>query len=762
MWKSAAAMLAGVLAILISPVLPEAWRLLALSLPILFVACYWRQLRWLLFLPLGLGWCWLAADQHLATRLDRSYEGRVVTLDGWVSSLPATHGELTEFEFRVGTLDGHAPGPGIPATVRLSMESQSQMPQAGEHWRFGAKLRRPRGFMDPGSFDYEGWLFFHDIGATGYVSNDTALLPGTRYPLLELRAGLRRQITAALAGSPYAGMVTALVTGDQSGITEDQWQVLQATSTVHLMAIAGLHLGVVAGLLFLLMRWLWRRSARLCRCCPVSVAAALASFIGALSYACLAGFTLPTQRALIMLSVLTLGVMLRRRLRAADTLALAMLGVLLWDPLAAGEASFWLSFSAVAAILLVFSGRLHMPHGWWRDLLRTQWAVALGLLPLLAFFFQQAGIGSPLANLLIVPIYAFCVIPVVLSGVLLLTAWPWAGTALLKLAAAVMNVTWPILEGLSGPSMTLPTPAAAWYLVIPALVGAAWMLLPRGMPGRTAAALLLLPLFVIAPAGMAAGDFDVTLLDVGQGLAAVVRTGHHVLVYDTGPKFRSGSDTGQEVLAPYLRSQGLAAPNLVIVSHGDNDHAGGLASLRETYPGVPVYTGAMDRVPDAMPCRRGQHWDWEGVHFEMLYPEAGNPLSGNDASCVLRISSPGNSALLVGDIMKKGERRLLALEPVLHSDLLVAPHHGSNSSSTPAFVAAVRPRSVWFPVGYRNRWDFPKPEVEARYLPLATLADTATDGALCMQFRSGSRPMLSMRWRRDAAHLWTARDASAE
>jgi competence protein ComEC len=236
----------------------------------------------------------------------------------------------------------------------------------------------------------------------------------------------------------------------------------------------------------------------------------------------------------------------------------------------------------------------------------------------------------------------------------------------------------------------------------------------------------------------------------------VVRTAHHVLIYDTGPKFRSGSDTGQEVLVPYLRSQGIAAPDRVIVSHGDNDHAGGLESLRTAYPDLSVYTGAMDRVADAQPCLRGQHWDWEGVHFEMLYPERGNPLSGNDASCVLRISGPGGSALLVGDIMKKGERRLLALQPDLHGDLLVAPHHGSNSSSTPLFVAAVEPRTVWFPVGYRNRWDFPKPEVQARYLPLATLADTARDGALCMQFRAGSKPALTMRWRRDAARLWTA------
>jgi competence protein ComEC len=754
MWKSAAAMLAGTLAILSLPELPALSLLLALCAP-LVAAGIWRRWLWLLFLPLGAVWCWVVAGQHLATRLDPAYELRPLELSGWVSSLPELKGELTEFQFAVEGLDGRAPGQGVPTTVRLSFQGEADIPRAGEHWRFSVKLRRPRGFMDPGSFDYEGWLFFHGIGATGYVAHDAQRLDGTRFPLLRLRSWLRDRMTAALGADPYAGMATALVTGDQGGIREDQWRVLQATSTVHLMAIAGLHLGVVAGLLFLSVRFLWRRSARLCLRCPASVAAAMASLLGGGLYACLAGFTLPSQRALIMLAAFTLGVLLRRKLRAGDTLALAMLGVLLWDPLAAGEASFWLSFMAVAAILSVFSGRMHARHNWFWDLTRTQWAVGLGLLPLLAFFFQQAGFGSPLANFIIVPVYAFSVIPLVIVGAMLLSVWPWAGAGLLKLATAIMGFSWPILDGLAVPSASLPAPAAAWYLVALAMLGVAWILLPRGMPGRLPAALLSLPLFVVAPAGIAAGDYDVTLLDVGQGLAAVVRTSGHVLVYDTGPSFRSGSDTGQEVLTPYLRSQGIATPTQVIVSHGDNDHAGGLQSLREAYPGVPVLTGAMDRVPDAKPCMRGQRWDWDGVHFELLYPEMGNPLTGNDASCVLRVSGKGGSTLFVGDLMRRGEKRLLALEPALRSDLLIAPHHGSNSSSTDAFVAAALPHWVWFPVGYRNRWDFPKPEVEARYLPLATLADTAQDGALCMRFRAGSAPVLSMRWRRDETRLWS-------
>lgn len=758
MWKSAAAMLAGVLAILLLPALPQPQVVAALSAPLLIAAIAWRRLRWLLFLPLGAGWCWIAAHSHLAARLDPSLEGREIALSGWVASLPRQRDELIQFELRVESLDGRATQPGIPRTVRLSMEAGNAAPQAGEHWRFRARLRRPRGFMDPGAFDYEGWLFFHDIGATGYVTHDAALLPGpVRFPLLRLRAAVRERVLAVLPGNDYAGMAAALATGDQSGISDDQWQVLQATNTVHLMAIAGLHIGVVAGFLFLLVRGLWRRNVWACLHCPASVAGALAALLGALVYAALAGFTLPTQRALIMLIAVTLGVLLRRRLEPRDTLALAMLGVLLWDPLAAAEASFWLSFTAVGAILFAFSGRLHGSRGWLLDTLRTQWAVGIGLLPLLAFFFQQAGLGSPLANFIAVPVYALCVVPLVLMGATLLAAWPWAGAGLLKIAAVVMAWTWPVLAWIAqAPAAVLTAPSPTWYVAAAATLGAFWLLLPRAMPGRVPAALLLLPLFVIPPSGLAAGEFNFTLLDVGQGLAAVVRTGQHVLVYDTGPRFQSGTDTGGEVVIPYLRSQGLAAPDLILVSHGDNDHAGGLASLRQAFPAVAVYTGAPDRVPQASRCLRGQHWEWDGVRFDMLYPDRASPLTGNDASCVLRVSSPAGSVLLPGDLMKKGERRLLALQADLSSSVLVAPHHGSNSSSTPAFVAAVAPRRVLFPVGYHNRWDFPKPEVVARYLPEATLADTAMDGALCVRFRTGQPPELAMRWREDAARLWTA------
>ncbi|HLW74030.1 MAG TPA: DNA internalization-related competence protein ComEC/Rec2 [Gammaproteobacteria bacterium] len=759
MWKPALAMLTGVLAVLALPqLLPGPW--LAAALPVAALGLAWKRTRWLVFLPLGFVWCWQTAGRNLDARLDPALEGRELTAVGWVHSLPETRGPLVELHFAVETLDGKPPGPGTPKLIRLSLADADPVPQAGEHWRFQVRLRRPRGFMNPGGFDYEGWLFRRAIGATGYVLEDAVLLPGgLRYPLLRLRASLRQRIGAALPADAFAGMAAALATGDQGGISEDQWQVLQATNTVHLMAIAGLHIGVVAGFLFLLLRAVWRRSAWLCARWPAQVGGAVAAFLGAAVYAALAGFTLPTQRALIMLAAFALGVVLRRRLKPADTLGLALLGVLLLDPLAASEASFWLSFGAVAAILFVYSGRVGLRHTWLMELLRTQWAVGIGLLPLLAFFFQRAGMTAPLANLAVVPLYSLLVVPLTLCGAILLSFWPAAGALLLKGATGVMALSWPFLERLAHlPSASLPAPAPALIPVTLAMLGAFWLLMPRGMPARLPAALLLLPLFITPPTGIPPGGFDVTLLDVGQGLSAVVRTADHVLVFDTGPRFLSGSDTGSEVLIPYLQSQGITAPDLTVLSHGDSDHSGGLASLRNAYPSMPVYTSAVDRFPRTRACLQGQRWEWDGVRFAVLYPDQDTPYSGNDASCVLKVSGPGGSVLLTGDLMKKGEKRLLQLDAGgLKSELLVAPHHGSNSSSTPPFVAAVAPAAVWFPVGYRNRWDFPKPEVVDRYRQTgAELADSASDGALRMCFRPGSQPVLNMRWRRDAAHLWTA------
>lgn len=753
-------MLIGVLAMLAFRQLPPIWLVLCLATALTAVLSIWRSTRWLIFGVLGFLWCGWCVQQLLAARLTPALEGRDLAVTGWIASIPQPEPDYVRFRFHVETLDGRAPGEGIPARLRLTWSGHRHRLAPGQHWRFTVKLKRPHGYMNPGGFDYEGWLFRQGIGATGYVRHDQAqLLPhAARFPLLRARAAVSAAIKSALHDGDFAGVAAALAVGDTSGISPAQWQVFRNTGTAHLISISGLHIGLLAGLIFLLARFLWRRSARLCERLPAPLAASVAAMLAAGVYAAMAGFSIPTQRSLIMLAALSGAVCLRRRSRWQDVLGLALLGVLLMNPLSVCSIGFWLSFGAVAAIFHALSGRRGLKPGWWRELLRTQWAVGIGLLPLLAFFFHRTALVAAPANLVAIPLYSFAVVPLVLLGALLLWVWPWGGALLLKCAAGIMQLNWPMLAWLAAlPQGQLPAPAPGLMALIIACIGAAWLLAPRGLPARWLGALLLLPLFFAAAAAIPAGGFNLSLLDVGQGLSAVVRTAHHTLIYDTGPSFSANSDTVKLVLLPWMQARGVARPDLAVISHEDNDHAGGLPRLRARFPGLPVLSGAVGRFPGAWVCVRGQHWRWDGVTFTVLYPDERAPTHGNDASCVLRIESAGGSALLVGDLMKDGEQRLLELQAnELSTQVLVAPHHGSNSSSSPAFVNAVAPALVLFPVGYRNRWHFPKPGVLARYRAAgARLGDSVHDGAIEVSFRPGRQPAVTSRWRLDAARVWT-------
>lgn len=753
-------MLAGVLAVLALPALPSWQGVLLIGGPLALLLWLWRPARKFMWVLVGFAWCWFCAQQNINLRLAPAFEGRDLNLSGWVASIPQIRSEYASLEFAVEQLDGRAPGRGIPRLVRLSWSDLTTVPGAGQYWQLRVRLKRPHGYMNPGSFDYEGWLFRHGIGATGYVLRAQAkiLAGGERFPLLRARAATLQAMRTALGDHAFAGVAGALAIGERGAIDVEQWRVFQNTGTAHLVAISGLHIGLVAGLVLLLIRFLWRRSAWLCTRVPVPVAGAYAALLAASMYAAMAGFSVPTQRALIQLAAIAGAVLLRRHARPWDMLGLALLGVLLLNPLSAGEVGFWLSFSAVAAIFYVFSGRLHLNRGKLIQLLRTQWAVGIGLLPLLVYFFQRATLVAPLANFVAVPVYSLLVLPLILVGVVLLGVWPWAGALILKLAVGIMAITWPLFAYLAD------MPAAQWHAPEPsvlllacAVAGTFWLMLPRRMPARWLGALLLLPLFVHRPQVIPQGGFNLAVLDVGQGLSAVVRTARHTLVYDTGPAF-SESDTGQLVVIPWLRSRALGAPDLTIVSHADNDHAGGLRSLRAAWPAMPVLSGAPARVAGAKRCQRGQSWEWDGVHFEILSPDVDGPSDGNDASCVLQITGASGNALLVGDLMREGELRLLQRDVArLGSDVLVVPHHGSRTSSSAEFIEAVAPRFALFPAGYRNRWGFPNPQVVQRYRDAgASLLDTVSSGTVEMRMWPGREPVVISRWRLDHARFWTA------
>ncbi len=751
------------------PELPSlSWALLLVPLA---VAARWRPAFGLpaLLIAAGAVWVTLRAGIILEETLARELEGEDLVVEGCVADVPVPTDFGYRFRFDVRSARQAGRVVEIPSRILLSAGQERFAPRAGECWRLAVRLKRPHGLRNPGGFDYEAWLFRERLRATGYVRPDPAPIrleaeESWRYAVDRLRQALGERIRAALPQEdPFVGMVEALANGVARGITPAQWQTLRATGTVHLVAISGMHITLVAGMVFFLARWLWAVPGYTVLRVPAPVAAAAAALAAAAAYAALAGFAIPTQRALIMLAVSMSGLFLRRRLPPSQLLAAALAAVLLYDPLAVMAGGFWLSFAAVAVILYV------MPetHGGgsgggrrWRQWIGLQGAITLGMLPLMLALFQQVSLAAPLANLVAIPVFDFAVVPLTLLGAALLPLAPAAAAGLWGLASAVLALLWPVLEFLGGLALSQWTQAAppAWA-VAAAVVGVLWLLAPRGFPSRWVGAVWLAPLLLVRPGTPAPGELWFTLLDVGQGLAAVVRTANHTLVYDTGARFSAQFDAGQAVVVPYLRAQGVRRIDTLVVSHGDNDHRGGAAAVLDAYPAARVLSSvaALGAAAEVRPCREGEAWEWDGVRFTLLNPPHGRFSRHNNASCVLRIESRYGSVLLPGDIEARAEQRLVErYGPRLAAEVLVAPHHGSRSSSTETFIASVRPRYVLVPAGYRNRYRHPHPEVLARYRRAgARLYGSAASGALELRLTAAGIGVEAFRER--ARRYWHAR-----
>ncbi|OGA33057.1 MAG: DNA internalization-related competence protein ComEC/Rec2 [Betaproteobacteria bacterium RIFCSPLOWO2_12_FULL_64_23] len=684
------------------------------------------------------------AQWRLADRLAPRWEGPDLSVTGVVAGLPQPFERGVRFDFEVEQVEPAEAR--LPRRIALSWYEGSTREEfqdvafirAGERWRFSVRLRRPHGSANPYGFDYESLLMQRAIGATGYVRpGGTArlddLMPRPAYLIQRAREILRERHWDTLPGYPYAGILIALAIGDQNAIDAKQWQLFARTGVSHLMSISGLHVTMVASLFALLVHWLWRRSSALMLALPARKAAALAGFLAALGYCLIAGFGVPAQRTLYMVGVVALALWAGRVSSVSRVLCAALLLVLLLDPWAVLAPGFWLSFGAVAVILYVATGRLRArqepasARGFalgnslvqWG---RVQWAITLALAPLLLVWFQQMSLVSPLANAVAIPLVSLVVTPLALAGSVL----PF--DFLLKLAHAVMAAQMWLLEWwAASPAAVWQQHAPAAWTVALALAGTAWLLLPRGVPARWLGLLLVLPLFTVVPPAPPPGALWLTVLDVGQGLAIFVQTERHALLYDAGPAYSPEADSGSRVILPFLRASGIARLDAMVVTHDDNDHAGGAASVLSGLPVAAFYSSLPEThaawlaAPGyRLPCAAGQGWDWDAVRFELLHPTPGSyaidRLKSNDRSCVLRIATARGAVLLTGDIEARSEEELLARAPgKLRADVLVVPHHSSRTSSTQEFIAAVQPRWAVLPVGYRNRFGHPQEAVVERY-----------------------------------------------
>lgn len=660
--------------------------------------------------------------------------GQDIQVTGHIQRIPKIGPNSSSFLFHARQLNHGERQYAGSWMLRLSWYDDPPAVVSGDLWRLRVRLKQAHGFMNPGGFDYEGWLYAQGVRYTGYVRGKEQYKLGSAPGLHRLRQAISTELASNISSQRAAGVVRALVVGDRSGLQVSDKKLFAATGTSHLMAISGLHVGLVAGILYAMLRWIWRWIPLVCRRWPASVAAAPAAMLGALLYAALAGFSVPTQRALVMLSLVMIGLLLRRHIGPIHTLSLALLLVVAWNPLALSSAGFWLSFTAVSIILISAFGQNR--YRW----LKIQFLLALGLLPILTAYQMDVALLSPLVNLIAIPLFGVFIVPTVLLASLLLFVWHAPAVWLLDLAARALLLA---LDGLQlvaeaspvwhGSSTSTLTALLLWFS------GLGLLLAPRGLPGRWLGIIMLLPLLLPARQLLAYGEFRFTLLDVGQGLSAVVETSSHTLVFDTGPRFRSGFETGSQVVAPFLQHAGVEHVDILLLSHGDIDHIGGATGFLEKKMVGRILAGEPEQVTGNVPvrkCSAGQRWRWDGVVFSIIYPAAGTNLHDNNASCVLKISNGAGSVLLTGDLEEVAERQLVENYPNgLAAEVVVAPHHGSFSSSSPPFVAATGADYVFYSAGFGNRWGFPDSRVVKRWTTAgASGMSTANSGAIQMHF----------------------------
>ncbi len=701
----------------------------------------------------GWGYAQHRAEIRLAEELPRVWEGRDIEVIAVVNKLPT----ITErgIRFQVEVEQVVTATAVVPKNIALTWYSETNRKTAevtlpptltpGDRWHLTVRLRRPHGSANPHGFDFEAWALERNIRATGYVRQKGAneKLPeaatGVMISVDQTRLSIRNRMVAALGDEPYRGVLIALAIGEQNAIPAAQWKTFWRSGTGHLMSISGLHITMVAALMYWLGFMLWARLPALAARMPAQRVAALGGAVTALVYSLIAGFSVPTQRTFFMLLAVAIALFVGRGLSGSRILAAALFAVVLLDPWCVLAPGFWLSFGAVAMIFYVTTnrpGKLNL----WSAAVKTQVAVTLGLLPMTLALFQEVSVVSPLANAVAIPVVSWLVVPITLLGAIL----PF--DFLLHLAHFVMSFTYHLLDWLASlPNAVWQSHAPQIWTVVMAMTGVVMLLLPHGIHFRWVGWVAMLPMFLVLPPTPKPGELWVTLLDVGQGLATVVRTTNYTMVYDTGPKWNPDADSGNRIVVPYLRGQGIRNLDALVITHADEDHSGGARSIIDARNPRWVMTSAnpqseyLKNAAEVMRCEVGDIWRWDGVDFDVLHPTTpayDETRKSNNIGCVIKITAPGGSVLMTADVEKSVEAELIArAADELKADVLIVPHHGSKTSSTDLFIDAVNPKLALIPVGYRNRFRHPHADVLARYA-VRDIAVLRTDweGAITLKF----------------------------
>jgi competence protein ComEC len=730
----AAALLLGVCAVVFAPVLLPTLAAWCVLVPGAIAWCLWTSARWCGALLVGIGWAALNGHAVLAAQLPAQAASVEYALQGRVLDLPRHGPRSTRFRFRVDD-DARMPAPVRGRELELSWHDPAAATapgprhavRAGQRWSLQARLRAPRGLRNPGGFDAERHALLQRVAGSGHVRAPARAL-GEPVGLPAWRERMAAAIETQVQGQGRR-FVQALALGDTRGLADRDWDDLRALGLTHLVAISGFHVGLVAGFAAALAALGWRLLPGLGRVWPRPLAAALAAVAGAAVYAAVAGFALPTVRTVLMIAVVALARCGRRPCTVGQSLALAALALLLFDPLSVLAPGFWLSFGGVLWLVWCLPGR---DVRWWRSFLGAQGVATLALLPLTVALFGQASRAGPLVNLLAIPWWSLVVVPLALLGTALeaLLAgagrWPW------QLAAWCFEASWWLFGWVARSALALWwLPQAGPGALLAALLGVFWLLLPRAAGARLPALLLCLPLLWPARQRPGEGEVELLVMDVGQGLAVWVRTRDHRLLYDAGPAAEGGFDAGERIVVPTLRALGEQRLDRLVLSHADRDHAGGAAAVRRAFAEPPLQAppGAVPEI--GTPCAAGQAWRWDAVDFRYLHPPPSARYVGNESSCVLRIGTPHGALLLAGDIGITVEAALLVDTPALRAEAVIVPHHGSAGSSSDDWVRAVSPRLAVVSAGHGNRFGHPRRDVVARWRAVdAEVLNTADSGAL--------------------------------
>jgi len=725
--------------------------------------------------------CGLRAIHFASNGLEPQLEGRDIAVTGVVAAMPQRNETGIRFRLDVesAALAGaHAKVPprlylgwyggALPdGNGGLELQRQAAELHAGERWQMTVRLKAPHGNSNPHGFDYELWLWDQGVQATGYVRAGPRDTPPQRvaatwrHPLERARQDVRDAVFEQVADRKAAGLLAALIVGDQNAIDRADWDIFRATGVAHLMSISGLHITMFAWAAALLVGALWRRSARLCLAWPAQHAALLGGIALAAAYALFSGWGVPAQRTVWMLAAVGLLRLSGRRWPWTRVWLLACAVVVTIDPWALLQAGFWLSFVAVGVLFASeplderassaagppqgaqspsggSAGRLRTSVG---AMLREQWVITLALAPLTLLLFGQVSVVGLLANALAIPWVTLVVTPLALAGVPVPGVWNAAAWALQVLA---VYLGW--LAAL--PFATVSAPAPPVWAGAAGVIGGVLLAMRLPWHVRALGVPLLLPVVLWQVARPAPGQFELLAADIGQGNGVIVRTARHTLVYDAGPRYSAESDAGHRVLVPLLRALDERVDTLVL-SHRDIDHTGGAAAVLAMQPRAALLSSIEEghelrALRASRRCAAGQRWEWDGVTFDVVHPappdytERRKP---NALSCVLRISNGTRAALLAGDIEQAQEAALAAQAealarqgmrrpPLLRADLLLVPHHGSKTSSSDAFLAAVSPSLAIVQAGYRNRFGHPAAPVMARYRQIGvTVVESPRCGA---------------------------------